>query len=632
MRHNDPRRSARRFIHEEATLMRIHRAAMAVAITGILAVGLAACGSSSSNSSSSSGSGTTSTPSIPLKPGENPVGQTLYGKKKGGTLTVYSSGDFEHLDPGSSYYALDYQVIYATQRPLLSYPPNSSTTVAPDLATAVPTTANGGITDGGKTVTVHIQPNVKFSPPVNRVVTSKDVAYAIERGANPNVGNAYFGPYFGGIVGASSAKGGPISGIQTPNNTTLVFHLTKPTANLLIGAFSLPLSSPVPSSMAVPMDKHAPTTYGAQAEVATGPYMIKANSKGVFAGIGYQTGKSLTLVRNPNWDPSTYSSAAFKPPSYLDQINVDIGGDSAVIGQQVLKGSDSLQLDTPSQPIVKLAYQSYPSQITFTPGAGDHYGGLNTQHGPFKNVNLRRAVWAAIDRNAIVKARGGPLVASPLTHLLTPGTDGYDQGGGAAGPNYPWNTNPNGNMAEATTLMKAAGYPSGKYTGTATVQIVGNSTGDSPAINQIVQSTLNSLGFKTHLSQVDQSVMYSKYCGVPKQQIDVCPSSGWIRDFNNPLTVLYVPFNGAAIVPTNNSNWSVLNDPAINAAMNKAETIVDPAASAQAWANIDKQLVNDAVALPEEFDNQPNIEAKNVAGVDDLWNVGSWDFMFTSLK
>ena len=106
--------------------------------------------------------------------------------------------------------------------------------------------------------------------------------------------------------------------------------------------------------------------------------------------------------------------------------------------------------------------------------------------------------------------------------------------------------------------------------------------------------------------------MYSKYCGVPKQEIDVCPSSGWIRDFDNPLTVLYVPFNGAAIVPTNNANWSQLNVPSINSAMNKAELIVDPTAAANAWGEIDKQLVNLAAGLPETFDSQPNIRAANV--------------------
>ncbi len=118
-------------------------------------------------------------------------------KKRGGTLTVYTSEDFEHLDPGESYFTNDYGVDGATQRTLFAYKPNTANVLSPDLATVIPTTANGGITDGGKTVTVHIHPGVHFSPPVNREVTSADVAYAIERGANPNVANPYFQSYFG---------------------------------------------------------------------------------------------------------------------------------------------------------------------------------------------------------------------------------------------------------------------------------------------------------------------------------------------------------------------------------------------------------------------------------------------------
>src|SRR5579862_71264 len=137
------------------------RSLAAYAVAGLLAVGVAACGSSSSNSSSGGKSSSSSgTPSIPLKPGENPVGQQLYGKKKGGTLTVYSSEDFIHFDPGEAYFALDYAVVYATERPLFSYLPNTSTVLSPDMATEVPTVANGGITDGGKTITVHIRPGV----------------------------------------------------------------------------------------------------------------------------------------------------------------------------------------------------------------------------------------------------------------------------------------------------------------------------------------------------------------------------------------------------------------------------------------------------------------------------------------
>jgi peptide/nickel transport system substrate-binding protein len=180
--------------------------------------------------------------------------------------------------------------------------------------------------------------------------------------------------------------------------------------------------------------------------------------------------------------------------------------------------------------------------------------------------------------------------------------------------------------------MKLAGYPNCKYTGNATVQIVGASNGNDPAIMQVLNSDLTSLGFKTRVSPVDQSVMYAKYCGVPKQEIDACPTVGWVRDFADPLTVLYVPFYGPSIVPTNNSNWGQVNNPQINAAMQKAALVIDPTARAQAWANVDKMLVDQAVAIPEDFDNQPNIESKNVAGVNQLWNTGTWDLSFTSLK
>ncbi|MGI8713685.1 MAG: ABC transporter substrate-binding protein [Solirubrobacteraceae bacterium] len=608
----------------------------AFAATGLLAAGISACGGSSSKTTTAGGSSSQSatTQSVPLKPGENPVGQQLYGKKKCGTLDVLSNCDFEHLDPGSAYYALDYGVVQATDRPLFSYPPNSATTVRPDLATVIPSTSNGGITDGGKTITVHIRTGVHYSPPVNREVTSADVAFALERGANPNVGNAYWPAYFGAgspapIVGSASPKykGGPLPGIKTPNKTTLVIHLMKPGAAVLIDALSLPLSAPLPASFVGPLDKHAPTTYGTTYLLSTGPYMIQADKQGKIAGIGYQPGKSETLVRNPNWNPKT----DFRP-AYLNQININVGGDATVIGQQVLKGSDKIQLDTVENSIVKQAYQQYPSQITFTPGSGDHYLTMDTQAGVFKNVNIRRAMWAALDRMAIVKARGGLLVAEPGTHFLYPGVTGYDQAGGAAGPQVDFNKNVNGDPAVAAKYMKAAGYPSGKYTGSQTTQIVLGSGGNSPAISQIVQNAATSIGLKAKVSLVDQSVMYSKYCGVPKQEIDACPTAGWIRDFSDPISVLYPTFYGPAIVPTNNSNWSQQNDPAINSAMVKAAAVQNPAAHTQAWANVDKMLVDQAVAVPEDFENEAAIEYKNVAGVNMLWNEGLWDFSFTSLK
>ena len=55
-------------------------------------------------------------------------------------------------------------------------------------------------------------------------------------------------------------------------------------------------------------------------------------------------------------------------------------------------------------------------------------------------------------------------------------------------------------------------------------------------------------------------------------------------------------------------------------------------ARGEAWAKIDDELVDEAVAVPYDWDKQPGIESKDVAGVGDLWNIGNWDYSFTSLK
>ena len=603
----------------------------AVVVAGLLvALGAAGCGSGGARRTNRA-----SASEIPgLKPGEDPAGQQLLGKKRGGTLTAYNTWGFDYLDPGQAYFIPTYAVEYATQRPLFAYLPNTYSTPSPDMAAYMPTVANGGISDGGTTLTVHIRPNVHFSPPVNRAVTSMDIAYAIERGANPHVKNAYFAAYFGSraaspLVGAQRPRyrGGPIPGIKTPNSSTIVFHITRPGAGFLIQALTLPLSAPVPESFARRFDAHTPTSYGTTYLVASGPYMMKSDRSGRIAGVGYESGKSATLVRNPNWNSTTDYR-----PAYLDQINIRIGGSAIAVGEQVLKGSDSIELDTPPPSIVDQAYHSYPSQVTFTYGLGSDYLALNNASGPMKNVNVRKAIWAALDREAIVQATGGPLFASPMTHFIDPGVSGYEQAGGALGPRLDYNAHLHGDLTVARKYMRLAGYPSGRYTGSATIHMVGADSLKYPAVTQIVNRAFTSLGFRTHVIEVDFATMYTKFCSVPARKIDACPSVGWVRDFADPQAVLFIPFYGPSITPTDTANWSRVNDPQINSAMEHAAQITGPAARAEAWAGVDKMLVDRAVAVPETFPTSQSIEARNVAGVSALWAAGIWDLDFTSLK
>ena len=223
-------------------------------------------------------------------------------------------------------------------------------------------------------MTVHLKTGIHFSPPVNREVTSEDVAYAIERGANPDVANPYIQSYFKSIEGMPTATGGPVKGIETPNQHEIVFHLTEPKGQIVADALVLPLSAAVPKSYAEKFDKNKPSNYAAY-EVATGPYMLKNNAEGKVLGVGYIPGKSATLVRNPNWNPKTDYR-----PAYLNEIDIKIGGTSAVIGRQVLEGTNVVQNEsTVAQSVVRLAAEKFKSQMEISPGAGSHYIGAEQQ-------------------------------------------------------------------------------------------------------------------------------------------------------------------------------------------------------------------------------------------------------------
>src|SRR3954466_5060831 len=129
----------------------------ATAFAAVAALVVAGCGSSSSDKG-------TPTPS-------KGSSKAPTGAKAGGDLRVAFAGDVDWLDPRMTYYQYGFFVSYAIQRPLYSYKPDDPRTPAP-----APPSGPPQVSADGKTVTVKIRPNVKFSPPVNRVATTKDVA------------------------------------------------------------------------------------------------------------------------------------------------------------------------------------------------------------------------------------------------------------------------------------------------------------------------------------------------------------------------------------------------------------------------------------------------------------------------
>jgi peptide/nickel transport system substrate-binding protein len=547
---------------------------------------------------------------------------------QGGSLDVISAGFFDYLDPGAAFYNYTYVFTNATQRGLMGWEPSDQETPSPDLAAEEPE-----ISDDLKTVTFTLRDGVMFSPPVDREVTSADVKYAIERTLLPGVENAYTASYMDLIEGFPEAQKAveeddsvapDISGIETPDDQTIVFNLTEGYGEVLVQALTLPASAPVPEEYAKEFDAESPSTYG-ENQVATGPYMIENNEEGEL--VGYQPGKEVHLVRNPNWDPETDYR-----PAYLDEITFREGfTDVNSAFTRILQGESQVNGDIlPTPAALKQSAQEFPEQLELAPSGGNRYVALNTQIPPFDDINVRKAVLAAADREAMRLARGGELVGPIATHFIPPGVPGFEEAGGLEGAGLDFMANPQGDPELAAEYMREAGYESGKYEGGEEILMVAENAGIDKEVGEVVLEQFENLGFEVEFRQVNSNIMYTKFCSVPEAEVNVCPNVGWVKDFNDPQAMLDPTFNGENIEPTANSNWPQLDVPEINDQMDEAAIIGDIDERAEVWGDLDTQVMEQAPAIPYVWDDQGNVRSENVAGVINLSN-GQWDISYTSI-
>ena len=549
--------------------------------------------------------------------------------RSGGTVTVLEvNGGVDSLDPGFWYYQTDYtDLAQTTQRWLYGWRARSLTPV-PDLATAMP-----ALSDGGRTLTIHIRSGIHYSPPLAaRTVSSADIKYAIERCFLASVGNGYAFDYYGEIEGAPHE---PVShlvnipGIRTPNATTLVIHTSVPVGVLDdADALALPCTAPVPQSYAERFDRGAQSTYG-EHQLFTGPYMIAGAGSGTVPHSSYVPGRLLVLERNPSWRRESDPIRS----AYFNGIIFRGGYSRTVASREVLEGTSLMSGDFTAPPpaILAEALSSRRSQLYITPAQATRYISLNTRVKPLDNVDVRRAIGAVIDRSALLRLIGGPTLGAIATHFLAPEMPGFNVAGGYRGPGYDFISHPEGDLALAQHYMRLAGYPSGRYEGPPLSAVAAD---EAPQKNvaEAIQSQLAQIGINLELHEVPHTTMLTKYCTVPKAHIAICPNLSWGKDFFDSQSMIAPIFDGNLIQEQANTDTSLADNPAYNAQIEAAKQVIGERARAQAWGRLDRELTAEAYVIPWLWENQVSFASANVKGVPWAFNSGAWDLTASSLK
>ena len=173
---------------------------------------------------------------------------------RGGTLIELGQGDMGPLDSVSDYVPFG-GVARMFTRQLFGYPDSANfaaqLVVAPDVATEIPTTANGGISDGGKTYTIDIKPGVMWDTAPPRQVTSDDFVREFKMLCNPVSPVSTAGYFESTILGMESYCNGfanvkdtvgaidrfeattPLPGVSAPNSSTVVVQADRARFRLL---------------------------------------------------------------------------------------------------------------------------------------------------------------------------------------------------------------------------------------------------------------------------------------------------------------------------------------------------------------------------------------------------------------
>ncbi len=440
--------------------------------------------------------------------------------------------------------------------------------LVPDLATAIPKP-----TDGGRTYVVQVRKGVKFS--TGATVKPSDLAYTYTRQFKvPGPGTGFFS----GLVGATKCLKTPKScdlsrGVVADDAAgTLTFHLTAPDADFL-----QKLASP----FGYVVSKGTPNRdTGTKPLPATGPYLLQT----------YRPNRDMTFVRNPEFHEWSRDA---QPDGYPDKIVMRIGLPLEDATTQVAQGQADWMYDIPPADRLDELATKFPSQVYISPTTQVYYMALNTHVAPFDDVDVRRAVNLAVDRNAVIGLFGGPRLAQATCQILPPEFPGY-------AAYCPYTADPGSGKWTAPDLAKAQQLVDASGTKGTKVSVISTPDETTKGISLYFVSLLDKLGYKASLKTLATSVEYSYVQDTRnKAQISL---TYWSPDYNAASNFLNVSVGCSGYNPGSsaNPNLSGFCDPAIEAQTKKALAlqVTDPTAADPLWAKIDHATTDQAPEVP----------------------------------
>lgn len=377
--------------------------------------------------------------------------------------------------------------------------------------------------------TFHLRKDIKWSD--GKAVTAEDFKYAWLRGLDPKVASeyAYQLYYIKGGQDYFKGKGRREDvGLEVIDEKTLKVVLESPTPyflNLVTFFTYMPVRKDVVDKKPEGWAKDPKLT------ISNGPFVVSE----------YNMNDKIILTPNENyWNKENIK---------LKKIVLTM----IIEGSTVLTAYDNNEIDVisgqvPVQEIPKR--QMEDSTFKTLPYLGTYYYLFNVDKAPTNDINVRKALSLAIDREAIVNqiTKAGQMPATgfvPDGLIDSKGNDFRETAG-----DYDMSTKANVKLARE--YLAKAGYPNGK--GMPAIELMYNTSESHKAIAEAIQDMWKkNLGINVTLANQEWAV-FKVTRRVGNFQV---MRSVWLGDYNDPMTFLdmWTSYSG-----NNNAQWRATED------------------------------------------------------------------------
>jgi peptide/nickel transport system substrate-binding protein/oligopeptide transport system substrate-binding protein len=437
------------------------------------------------------------------------------------------------------------------------------------------------VSEDGLKWTFHLRSGLKWSDGSD--LTAEDFVYSWKRVADPNTAAPYAETVLGMVKGYDEAAAGnpDALAVSAPDATTFVVELAKPTAYFdKLAAFGT--LSPVNKA-----------TIEANGDAwATKPETYITN--GAFYISEWVPSSYIMFKKNPNYRDADSIK--------LDSIKLLLIEDANASYAAYQTGEALMVKDVPTAEIPALKGKE---DFFIEPILGTYYVSLNDSLEQFSDPRVREALSLAIDRKYIAETLTQG-VYSPANNFIGTGVADWDSSpfmdNANGGKPYIDVEDHAGNLAKAKQLLADAGYPNGA--GFPAITYSTNDAGYHKVFAQYVQQAWKELGINANVDVVE----WASFTPMRRAGDYEISRNGWVFDYNDASNMLDL------FKSTNGNNDGKYNNPAYDAAMDKAASEIDPKTRSGYLHEAEDIMMKDAACIPIAFYNDFYLQSTKVTG------------------